>query len=334
MEALEAADDRAGALLVAQAHGLLLQREFGANPEVAVVAYAEQLRVAPPLTALSTLTKNAPTTEEAGQPAKTFADPSAQQPRLPVPRRPIRLLVSLALTVFAIAFAVILWTSRSRLDPMLIAALPFRVSAADSTFNYLRDGSLDLLSARLTGDNGQPRAVDSRTISSRFDKLAARADDIEPKDALKLARSLGAGRLLMAEFVVNAQRTTLSGRVLRVSDGNIEAEDTFNETTGKVDETVLVERLIGRLLAKLSGEHAPRVSQLSDSISAVKAYLIGRQKHRRGEYDAAISQYERALGIDSFFAYAAFFRAMATNRTGSIPRNLEARKRAWSLRFR
>jgi len=44
MQALEAAGNRIGALLQAERHRALLQREFGAAPDRAVTALVEQLR--------------------------------------------------------------------------------------------------------------------------------------------------------------------------------------------------------------------------------------------------------------------------------------------------
>ncbi len=43
-------------------------------------------------------------------------------------------------------------------DANIVAVLPFRVSAANPSLGYLREGMLDLLAAKLTGD-GAPRAV-------------------------------------------------------------------------------------------------------------------------------------------------------------------------------
>ena len=59
----------------------------------------------------------------------------------------------------AMLLALVLWrTSRSRathpLDQNLVAVLPFRVAGADPSLQYLRQGMVDLLQAKLTGSGG------------------------------------------------------------------------------------------------------------------------------------------------------------------------------------
>ncbi|MGH7460636.1 MAG: hypothetical protein ACREMA_06360 [Longimicrobiales bacterium] len=103
----------------------------------------------------------------------------------------------------------------------------------------------------------------------------------------------------------------------------------MTKSTGEVDEITLVAILAGRVLASLTGELSPRISRLSDSLAAVKAYLAGRQAN---DNVAAIAHYDRALAIDSTFGLAAYFRAVAAFQGNSIPLIYDAFRRAWELR--
>ena len=48
-------------------------------------------------------------------------------------------------------------------DQDMVAVVPFRVASADPTLHYLREGMLDLLAAKLTGEGGL-RATDPRQL--------------------------------------------------------------------------------------------------------------------------------------------------------------------------
>src|SRR5215204_205832 len=54
-------------------------------------------------------------------------------------------------------------TGAKSLDPNLVAVVPFRIAGADPSLAYMREGMLDLLAAKLTGDGG-PRAADPRSV--------------------------------------------------------------------------------------------------------------------------------------------------------------------------
>jgi len=245
-----------------------------------------------------------------------------------------------AATVGALALGTWGWgpTRRSAaaaLNSNVVAVAPFRVTASDSAYNYLREGGVDLLNAHLTGD-GVPRAVDSRTTLSRWRRaVEAEGGDLTTAQALRLAAGLSAGRLFLGELLVTPSRMRLTGRLLRVPDGAVVAEHTETGRPGEADEVLLVERLLGRLVAAAGHEHAAgRLGPLSDSLAAVKAYLAGRQAHRRGEYAQAMAAYRRALAIDSTFAMAAYHNYFASWWRGSVEPVVETARAAWLVRDR
>jgi serine/threonine-protein kinase len=250
-----------------------------------------------------------------------------------------RLLGAAVALMVVAAVGDVVWRSWQRpeppvsLDANVIAVLPFRVTARDSAYNYLREGVVDLLSTQLTGD-GLPRAVDSRTTLSRWRQaVAARGGELTTSGALELARGLGAGQLLLGELVVTPTRMTVSGRLLRVPGGQITAEYSEAGRAGAMDELAAVDRLLGRLLAMTAGEGRARLPQLSDSTAAVKAYLAGRRAHRRGEHATAARLYQQALEIDSTFALPAYWLTVVSEWTGG-GHIVEWGGKAWSLRDR
>jgi eukaryotic-like serine/threonine-protein kinase len=248
-------------------------------------------------------------------------------------RAHLRLLAAVALGALLVALAIwLLWRSTresttAAVDPNVVVVIPFRVSAHDTAYNYLREGVVDLLGAQLTGD-GLPRAVDTRTVLRRWSETASDGELTAPR-AIALARGLGAGKLLTGEFVFTPARMSAHGRLLRVPDGRVLTQHTEAGPPGSVDEHLLLDRLLARLLALSLGEHRGRLSHLSDSTAAVRAYLAGLQKQRRGEPGAG-ELFARALQIDTNFALAAYWATIG----GTPELRHEVQERVWAMRDR
>ncbi|HSD32635.1 MAG TPA: serine/threonine-protein kinase, partial [Gemmatimonadales bacterium] len=158
--------------------------------------------------------------------ASQFADALIQPPRPPSPDREWgiwgqvrrrRTIVS-ATAVLALGLAVwatIHWlrpTSES-LNPNLVAVLPFRVTGADSLYG---EGMVDLLAAKLTGEGG-PRAANPQFVINAWRRTArAEGKDLSQQSAVRLARGLGAGRLLLGAVVETPNRLSIHATLLAV----------------------------------------------------------------------------------------------------------------------
>ncbi len=59
-------------------------------------------------------------------------------------------------------------------DARVVAVLPFRVAGADPALQYLREGMVDLLAIKLTGEGG-PRAADPRAVLSAWRRAGGSA---------------------------------------------------------------------------------------------------------------------------------------------------------------
>ena len=187
--------------------------------------------------------------------------------------------------------------------------LPFRVTGTDSSLGYLREGMLDLLSTKLSGTQDL-RTVDPRTLLSGWRRAGGTADrDLERREALALARRLGAGRLVEGEATGTANRIVLSAVLTPLSGG----KELRANVDGPPDSlTWLVDQITGQLLALGAGEPGDRLSNLtSTSLAALRSYLDGRASLRHGAFTESVRHFERAMELDSSFALAGLGRAQA-----------------------
>jgi DNA-binding SARP family transcriptional activator len=340
MRALAATGDRAGALAVAREHAIRLRDGLDADPSVEVEALAAQLR-SPPVRAGSAALPAPIATgfELSPQPVLQSHDapegPATDNPRRRARVRLRRTVLGACVLLGLTAVGGGVWAlHRRRLmprpDPALIAVMPLRITTPDTSVRYLREGVLDILYVRLHGEGGA-RALDPRLVLSHLRRLVGESGDPSPPQALALAQGLGAGRLFLGEIVASPTTHLLNARLLRVPDGHVMAEQVSPRRPGESDLQVL-DRVLGRLLAGAAGERADRIASLSDSLSAVQAYLLGMQAARRQESIVANRQFTRALEIDPTFAVAALHRAYLPLLDPDLVRI--ARDEAWALRHR
>ncbi len=247
--------------------------------------------------------------------------------RWPVAVLGVGALIALGLTLF----------SRSRTpllaaDERAVMILPFRVAGADPDLSYLREGMVDLLAAKLTGDAG-PRSVDPRSVISAWRRAGGSAqDDLPEEKALQVARHLGAGRLIEGSVVGAPPRLVLTASFVRVSGGRAPLTVSME---GPLDSlSVLVDRLTAGLLAGEAGEAENLVNLTTTSLPALRAYLEGRAAYRDARYTEAVQQFGRALEFDSTFALAGLglrSAAVWTPAEGEATRGLAL---AWAARDR
>ena len=219
------------------------------------------------------------------------------------------------------------------LNPDVIAVLPFRVGGP--AIAYLRESMLDLLNARLNGETG-PRTLEPRTTLSAWRRAVGReTDDLSEDASRRLAARLGAGRVLLGSAIATPTELTLSGTLMRVSDGHVVANGSVAGAPDSV--AVLVNRLTARLLSLEAGEGRERLDGLAAAnLDALQDYLAGQRAYRRGDYFTAMDLYGRALTRDSNFVQAAFGLVMTNPLIGTVFRTegLRAIPTVWRLRDR
>jgi serine/threonine-protein kinase len=252
-------------------------------------------------------------------------------------RRRARRLAVIVLGVAALIALGLALFSRSRparlaADERAVMILPFRVAGADPGLGYLREGMVDLLAAKLTGDGG-PRSVDPRTVISAWRRAGGSTqDDLPEGRALELARHLGAGRVIEGSVVGAPARLVLTAFLARVSGARAPLSVSME---GPLDSlSSLVDRLTARLLVGEAGEAENLANLTTTSLPALRAYLEGRAAYRGGRYSEAVQQFGRALDFDSTFALAGIglrSAAVWTSAGDEAPRGLAL---AWAARDR
>ncbi|MGH7719309.1 MAG: hypothetical protein ACREON_10755, partial [Gemmatimonadaceae bacterium] len=359
--ALAAAGDRAGALQQARVHEVLLREQLDLSPDPAIVALVARLRdgdgqaavlvperataaADPPAPAALAVPNESPSSlsegahdghssgRDAGRGGRGRSERAGARwwtfSRSAAPAGFVVLVGALALTV-----------GRSRrgepasevpVVPHTIMVAPFRVSGADGSLRYLREGMMDLLATRLADDNAA-RAADPGSVMSAWREAGLLPGaEATREDALGVARALGAEELVAGSVVGTPRRIVMTAALLGTLGGEVRAQATVE---GPADSlTTLVDRLASRLLAIEAGEGERLTAHTTPSLSALRSYLDGQAAYRRGSYEEAVRGYERALRRDSTFALAALGLALAADRLNGAEPHERGLALAWASR--
>jgi serine/threonine-protein kinase len=186
-------------------------------------------------------------------------------------------------------------------DAALIAVLPFRVSSADASLGYLREGMVDLIAAKLVRS---PRTVDQRSLLAAWRRAGGGpSQDLDHDAAARVAAGLGAGRLIEGDIVGNGGQLTVSATLATAPNGSRRGRASATGVAAQLP--VLVDSVIAQLLAIDAGESEQRVASLASTpLAALEAYLAGQASYRAGHYSEAGDRFDDAVRIDSTFALA------------------------------
>ena len=184
-----------------------------------------------------------------------------------------------------------------------------RVDVPDPALAYLREGLMDLLSSLLSGE-GSVHAVDARGVLAAVRAVRGSVGvELARDQALRVARQVGAGQLLLGQVAGLPPRAgaparlIVSASIVQVSDGRALAQA---RAEGPADSLgLLVEHLAGQLLFGESGDAEHRApAALTTSLPALRAYLAGQEADRRFD-GQAVDHFLHAIELDSTFALAA-----------------------------
>ncbi len=253
------------------------------------------------------------------------------------PRNRSRALIAgigvLALAVIAfVGQKIMRGSGPSDLDEQSLAVLPFRVASADPAHHYLREGMVDLIAAKLSGED--LRALEPRTMLDAWRQAGGtETNDLSRDASLQLARQLKAGKALLGDVVGTPNRLVLTVSLLGVNKGE---QITRVSVEGPPDSLAsLVNQLATQLMTQTSGEAQTRMTNLtSTSLPALRAYLDGQARLRRGDAVNAARDFDRALKEDSTFALAGLGLRLATGWYGDQPLGNRAIQIAWRERAR
>ena len=219
-------------------------------------------------------------------------------------RRPVWTIATAA-GIVGIALGALILARRSanppNTDPALIAVLPFRISSADASLGYLREGMVDLIAAKLVRS---PRTVDQRSLLAAWRRAGGSStQDIDHATAARVAAGLGAGRLIEGDIVGGANQLTISASLALAPNGSRRGRASATGVAAQLP--LLVDSIMAQLLAIDAGESDQRVASLASTpLAALEAYLAGQADYRAGRYTAAADRFANAIRIDSTFALA------------------------------
>ena len=218
------------------------------------------------------------------------------------PRKRSWLVAAVAAAVVLIAATAggFFWKNRApdKLDDNLLAIAPFDVLSTD--LQLWKEGLVDVLARNIDGA-GPLRTVSPSVVIRRW---SGRADR---ESARALAQQTGARLAVFGQlekYGVDSVRATVT--LLDAQTGAPTADIRRLESGARMDR--LVDSLTVALLRELGRTHpvgAVRLAGIgSSSLPAMKAFLQGEQYHRRTAWDSALTNYERAIALDSTFALA------------------------------
>jgi len=220
----------------------------------------------------------------------------------------------------------------SALDEQSLAVLPFRVASADPSHHYLREGMVDLIAAKLSGED--LRALEPRTMLDAWRQAGGtETNDLSREASLQLARQLKAGKALLGDVVGTPNRLVLTVSLLGVRKGD---QITKVSVEGPPDSLAsLVNQIATQLMTQTSGEAQARMTNLSStSLPALRAYLDGQARLRRGDAVNAAKDFDRALKEDSTFALAGMGLRLATGWYGDAALGTRGIEIAWREKAR
>ena len=261
---------------------------------------------------------------------------TAVTPSPTAPARARRRTVALAAAGIGLGLALAgyLWWPKpvAALDPNLVAVVPFRVRGAAPALGYLREGMIDLVAARLTGEGGA-RAADPNTVMAAWRRAAgSESDDLPEGVVLELARRLGAGQLLLGGAVGTPDHLALNASLVAVRGDSPRVDAKVEGPADSLPQ--LVDRLIAQLITEEAGAPHGLAGLVNRPLPALRLYLEAQAAYRRANYADAVARLSQALELDSTFAIAGLRLASAAGWATAPGAGRRGLERAWRSRDR
>jgi serine/threonine-protein kinase len=200
----------------------------------------------------------------------------AEVPAMSVAARPGKKLLTagVAGALLVLALAAYIGPRRGSPSPgssSVVAVVPFRVSGADTSLAWLRDGMVEMLTVRLGGAGG-----------------------------------VGAGRRVEGSIAGTRQHLILSASL---SSGPGSLPVTRATVDGPADSLPqLADRLAAQLLGMSTGMEGERLASLASvPLPALRRFIAGLAASRRADMEGAVLLYNEAVDLDSTFTLAGLY---------------------------
>jgi DNA-binding SARP family transcriptional activator/TolB-like protein len=309
---LERCGDLSGALLAYQEYARRLAADLETEPALETQRLVETMRRRREQQAAAA-TADGESATTAGVGPAPYPARTAPLPRMTWIRRRPGLVTALALAVAGggVLFG-LQWRGRHVVAPPVrtLAVFPFTLRGG-APFVYLRDGMVDLMSAKLDGAEGF-HAIDPRSVLSAVAGQDATVG-LNAEANARIARRLGAGWYISGDVIEVAGRLQLDGTLVDVNEGSeTVATATVSGDTAALFE--LVDDLAGRMLARLSSGRDTALTRLAavttHSLPALKLFLDGERALRVGRDAQAAAAFGEAAMLDTGFALAQYRLAL------------------------
>lgn len=216
--------------------------------------------------------------------------------------------------------------------PTVVAVFPFRTTGADPGLDYLGEGMVDLIAARLSGGS-LPSSVHATTSIQAWRRLASDTMRGPDQRARELAAELRASAAVVGNVVGTPERLHLSAALISAEDASTLAEARVSGPADSLSQ--LVDDLTARLVLRHYGMPEHRMTTVSGvPLPAIEAYLRAEDHYRHGRFVDAVREHRAALAVDSTFAPAVLGALTGLLWTGAgdvreavVPLALEIRER-------
>lgn len=189
---------------------------------------------------------------------------------------------------------------------------PFEIQGADRSIEWLREGSLNMLTLSLAQWNDLRVVEYERTLDLLREAKIADGARVGLEDARGLAAGVGAGRVVIGQVTTVGDSIVVTASLFDVKSGSSKDRARAAGLTGS-DPRPLFESVATQLLDLVG---APRITMdlakhTTGSVVAYRHYLDGLRHLNAWRIRAADSAFDRAIAIDSTFALAYFRKSVA-----------------------
>jgi class 3 adenylate cyclase/tetratricopeptide (TPR) repeat protein len=203
----------------------------------------------------------------------------------------------------------------------MVAVLPFSVKGNEK-LNYLGEGMVDLISAKLDGMPGfkalDPNIVIANTRSQTL-------DDRSPEELLNMAQQWGAGSIIMGNIIQFGKDIRIRISVYQNSSAPENSSEIVirdeNQLLSGINQ--LIKETIAQELVNEGLETEGMTAYTSENIPALKKFLEGESLRREGNYETANYKYLGAIEQDSTLcmAWLRLWQNCRWENICSLPRN-------------
>lgn len=218
---------------------------------------------------------------------------------------------------------------KAALRQATIMVTPFGVSSNSPGAEDLRDGLLDLITARIAYVDTKRAADQSRVVAAWHAAGVPRDSASAVAMASRVGSQVDAGEAVVGSLSTTATGVSISASLVDVANARVKASARVDGSADSLP--ALADRLVSNLLLGEAGDHAIlAASQTPMGPLALRGYIAGRGAYKRGDYYTAMRAYSQALAQDPSFAPAGLGLAVAADRVNAAEQHDRAIAVAWA----